>query len=161
MPLYIVFIDLLKVFSLVSRKRLFQLLMKIGWHSLPQLLSIITSFHEKMQNVVSYDDEASGSFTIQSGVKEIAKLCKRICDNSQLALFTKLKVFQTCVLSSLLYDNETWMTYTRNESHLKSFYLHCLQCILSITWTYKFTNSALLEQVDSWSMHLLLWQSHL
>ena len=68
MPLYIAFIDLTKAFDLVSRKGLFQLLKKIGWP--PQLHSIIVSFHENMQGVVSLEGEISEPFTIRSGVKQ-------------------------------------------------------------------------------------------
>ncbi|CAH1277284.1 CYP3A43, partial [Branchiostoma lanceolatum] len=67
-PLYIAFIDLTKAFDLVSRRGLFQLLQKIGCP--PQLLSIIISFHEDMQGVVSYDGETSEPFAIRSGVKQ-------------------------------------------------------------------------------------------
>lgn len=51
---------------------------------------------------------------------------------SQLASCIKLKVFQTCVLSTLFYSNKIW-TYVRQENCLESFYLCCLQHILNTT----------------------------
>ncbi len=54
--------------------------------------------------------------------------------NNQLMVNTKLKVYQACVLSSLLYGSETWSTYIRQENRLESFHLCCLLGILSITW---------------------------
>lgn len=40
-----------------------------------------------------------------------------------------LKVYQTCVLSTLLYGSKSWTTYARQETQLKTFHLHCLQHI--------------------------------
>lgn len=71
----------------------------------------------------------------------IVKLNKRVWNNSQLTLCTKLKVFQTCVLSTLLYGSETWTIYVRQENHLESFHLCCLRHIHDIT--------AVLEQASS------------
>ena len=67
-PLYIAFIDLTKVFDLVSRDGLFKLPPKIGCP--PGLLNIIRSFHEGMQGTVQYDGNYSKPFEILSGVKQ-------------------------------------------------------------------------------------------
>ena len=64
-PLYI---DLTKAFDLVSRNGLFDLLKKIGCP--PKLLSLLISFHADMKGKVRYDGSSSGSFPINSGVKQ-------------------------------------------------------------------------------------------
>ena len=64
-PFYLAFIDLTKVFDLVSRTGLFKLLEKIGCQ--PKLLSIIASFHVNMHD---FDGEISEHFKIDSGVKQ-------------------------------------------------------------------------------------------
>lgn len=46
MPLYVAFIDLTKVFDLVSREGLLRILPKIG--CLPKLQTLIESFHRHM-----------------------------------------------------------------------------------------------------------------
>ena len=56
-PLFIAFIDLAKVFDLVSRRGLFNLLEKIGCP--PKLLSVISSFHNNMKGTVNYDRATS------------------------------------------------------------------------------------------------------
>ena len=86
----------------------------------------------------------------------MAKLSKRVWGNNQLTQNTKLKVYQACVLSSLLYGSESWTTYARQENRLESFHLRCLRRILGITWKDRVTNTAVLEQAGSLSMHLLL-----
>ena len=91
----------------------------------------------------------------------MAQLSKRVWGNNQLTLNTKLKVYQACVLSSLLYGSESWTTYARQESRLESFHIRCLRRILGITWQDRVTNTAVLEKADSLSMHLMLCQRRL
>lgn len=91
----------------------------------------------------------------------MAGLSKRVWSNNQLTLNTKLKVYQACVLSTLLYGSEAWTTYARQEDRLESFHLRCLRRILGITWQDKITNTAVLEQASSLSIHLLLCQRRL
>ena len=88
----------------------------------------------------------------------MGKLNKRVWSNNQLTENTKLKVYQACVLSTLLYSSESWTTYARQENRLESFHLRCLRRILGITWQDKITNTAVLEKAGSLSMHLMLCQ---
>ena len=41
----------------------------------------------------------------------MARLAKRVWDNPMLTTNTKLKVYQACVLSTLLYGSEAWSLY--------------------------------------------------
>ncbi|XDV13285.1 hypothetical protein PO909_001723 [Leuciscus waleckii] len=68
MPLYVSFIDLTKAFNLVSRSGLFRLLHKIGCP--PQLLAVVTSFHDNMHSTICFNGATSESFPISSGVKQ-------------------------------------------------------------------------------------------
>ena len=63
----------------------------------------------------------------------MAKLNKRVWQDVGLTMNTILKVYQACVTSILLYESETWTSYARQETKLKSFHLHCLRRILDIT----------------------------
>lgn len=78
--------------------------------------------------------------------KRIAKFSKKLWDNSH----QKLKVFQTHVSFA------AGKPYIKEENH----YLCCLRYILSITWSDKVSNTAMLEKADSGNMHLLLWRNH-
>ena len=75
-PLYLALIDLTKVFDLVSRSGLFKLFEKIGCP--PKLLSISASFHVNMHSFVSFDEEISEPFKIDSGVKQGCDLVPRL-----------------------------------------------------------------------------------
>ena len=48
------------------------------------------------------------------------RLNKRVCSNKLLTTNTKVRVYQACVLSTLLYSSETWTTYARQENRLNS-----------------------------------------
>ena len=105
---------------------------------------------------LSLDTEISKRIAKAAAV--MGKLNKRVWGNNQLTENTKLKVYQACVLSTLLYSSESWTTYARQENRLESFHLRCLRRILGITWQDKITNTAVLEKAGSLSMHLMLCQ---
>ena len=68
MPLYIAFIDLSNAFDLVSQSGLFILLQKISCP--PHLLPVITVFHDKMHNTVSFNGATSEAFPVSIVVKQ-------------------------------------------------------------------------------------------
>ena len=50
----------------------------------------------------------------------MARLAKRVWDNSMLTTHTKMRVYQACVLGTLLYSSEAWTLYFRQERRLNS-----------------------------------------
>ncbi|PIK50910.1 putative cytohesin-3-like [Apostichopus japonicus] len=74
----------------------------------------------------------------------MSKLQKRVLEN--LTLNTKMKVYQACVLSTLLYGSETWTTHAKHQKKLNVFHMRCLRKILGITWEDKVTNSEVLSK---------------
>ena len=53
---------------------------------------------------------------IDKAAGRMAKLDSRVSNNSKLTENTKLRVYQACVLSSLLYGNETWTLSTAGKA---------------------------------------------
>lgn len=90
----------------------------------------------------------------------LSKLNKKVWENNNISLNTKLRVYQACVLNSSS-SSETWTTYARQENRLNSFHLRCLRRILGINWEDKITNTSVLEQTNSHSMYLLITQRRL
>ena len=82
----------------------------------------------------------------------MARLAKRVWDNSMLTTNTKMKVYQACVLSTRLYGSEAWTLYSRQEHRLNAFHLRCLRRLLGITWQERVPNSAVLAQAKRPSM---------
>lgn len=70
-------------------------------------------------------------------------------------------MYNTCVLSTLLYGSETWTSYARQECRLNSFHLCCLQRTLGISWQDRVHNNDVLERASIPSMLALLFQRRL
>ena len=68
LDLYMVFVDLTKVFDTISRDGLWQILRKIGCHDLS--VDIIRSFHEGMVARVQDQGQTSESFSVTNGTKQ-------------------------------------------------------------------------------------------
>ena len=68
MPLYIAFNYITQAFELVSRNGLFKVLPKIG--CLPEMQSMIESFHSDTKGKVQFNGRSSEPFEIRSGVKQ-------------------------------------------------------------------------------------------
>ena len=88
----------------------------------------------------------------------MAKLKERVWQKINLTMNNRLKVYQTCVTSILLYGSETWTPYTKQEAKLDSFHLRCLKRILGITWQERIPNTNVLEKAKRLSIHALLSQ---
>ena len=62
----------------------------------------------------------------------MARLTKRVWSNAMLTTNTKMRVYQACVVSILLYGSESWTLYSRQERRLNTFHMRCLRKILGI-----------------------------
>ncbi len=56
----------------------------------------------------------------------MSKLDKRVWRNGQLTVATKMRVYQACVLSTLLYGSEAWTTYIKFPRTTTQHLLHTL-----------------------------------
>ena len=91
----------------------------------------------------------------------LALLRKRIWDNTMLTISKKMKVYQACVLSTLLYSSKTWTLYSCQERRLNTFHPRCLRRILGITWQDYVSNKDVVAQAGLPSMFALLNQRRL
>ena len=79
---------------------------------------------------------------------------------------TKLRIYQSCVLSTLLYSLECWRMTERDLSKLASFHTANLRKILRIFWPQKISNNQLLKQTKQEDIRTLVnrrrwrWISH-
>ena len=91
----------------------------------------------------------------------MAKLSKRVWQNRMITENTKVRVYQACILSTLLYGSESWTTYMRQERRLHAFHMRCLKRILGITWQDKIPHSTILIRAKISSIFSLLSQRRL
>jgi len=59
---------------------------------------------------------------------------------------TKLRIFKSCVISTLLYGAEMWRVTSTDMERLDIFHRKCLRRILGIFWPYTISNCELYER---------------
>ncbi|KAI8519654.1 hypothetical protein Bbelb_029110 [Branchiostoma belcheri] len=91
----------------------------------------------------------------------MSKLNKRVWENRNLTMNTKLKVYQACVLSTLLYGSETWTTYAKQEAKLNAYHMRCLRRILGIKWQDKVSNTEVLDRSKSRTLFAMISERRL
>ncbi|XP_067902230.1 transmembrane protein 138 isoform X1 [Heterodontus francisci] len=91
----------------------------------------------------------------------MSRLAKRVWENGALTWNTKVRVYQACVLSTLLYGSEAWTMYVSQERRLNSFHLRCFRRILGIRWQDCISNTQVLEAASIPSIYTLLSQRRL
>jgi hypothetical protein len=71
-----------------------------------------------------------------------------------LSIKTKLRIFNACVKSVLLYGCETWYVTRNIERKLQSFINRCLRSILRIWWPKIISNEDLWKLTESGDINL-------
>jgi len=64
----------------------------------------------------------------------------RVWRQRNLSLVTKLRLYESCVLSVLLYCAETWTLLKADVNRLQAFHMHSLRRLLGIRWFDHITN---------------------
>ena len=130
----------------------------IGDHSL-EVVNNFTYLGSCISSNLSLDSELN--VRIGKAATTMTRLAKRVWDNSLLTINTKVKVYQACVLSTLLYGSETWTLYSRQERRLHVFHMRCLRRLLGITWQDHIANLVVLSRAGLPSMYAMLTQRRL
>ena len=90
-----------------------------------------------------------------------------IWDRSGIRLDTKLKVYRSVVLPTLLYACETWTVYQRHAKRLDHFHTSCLRKLLKIKWQDRIPDTEVMKRAGMQSVHTLLklaqlrWTGHI
>ena len=121
----------------------------IGNHTL-EVVDKFTYLGSTISSNLSLDAELNTR--IGKAMTVMARLAKRVWDNTMLTVNTKMRVYQACVLSTLLYGSESWTLYSRQERRLNAFHLRCLRRLLGITWQDRVTNTNILAMAGMPSM---------
>ena len=98
---------------------------------------------------------------IAKAAAAMAKLNQRVWTNHSLTENTRIRIYQACVLSTLLYGSESLTTYARHEHKLNSCHLRWLRRILQIKWQDMVSNTEVLERANMRSMHVILCERRL
>ena len=132
-----------------------------------QLLNAVDKFTylgSTLSRHVVIDEEVN--LRIAKASTAFGRLRKTVWERDGLSLETKLKVYRSAVLTSLLYASETWTVYSRHAKQLNRFHLNCLRKLLHIKWQDKIPDTEVLQRAELPSVHTLLrkaqvrWAGH-
>eukprot|EP00795_Rhopilema_esculentum_P017617 gene17618-9257_t len=85
-----------------------------------------------------------------------SKLEERVWKKRNLIINTKMQIYKTCALSTLLYGSESWTIYSKEEPKLNSFHLRHLRRILGIHWEDRIHSTEVLKRANSTSIQSML-----
>ena len=130
-------------------------------------LAVVPSFRY-LGSILSEDTTIDNE--VQNRIKQAAaafgRLRRRVFQNKNLHLSTKVSVYQAICITTLLYSCEAWVTYSRHIRALEQFHIRCLQRILGITWRDRVPHSEILAKTNCRSIeatitqHQLRWLGH-
>ena len=110
------------------------------------------------------DDEVNAR--IVKARAAFGRLRGSIWDRSAIRFDTKLNVYRSVVLPTLLYACETWTVYQRHAKRLNHFHTSCLRKLLKIKWQDRIPDIEVLKRAGMQSVHTLLklaqlrWTGH-
>ncbi|KAL6464878.1 hypothetical protein MHYP_G00271950 [Metynnis hypsauchen] len=131
-----------------------QLSVAPSFRYLGSILSDDNSIDNEVQNRIH---QASAAF---------GRLRRRVFQNKNLHLRTKVCVYQAVCITTLLYSCEAWVTYSRHIKAMEHFHICCLQRILGITWRDRVPHTEILRKSGCISIeatiiqHQLRWLGH-
>ena len=124
-----------------------------------QVVDRFTYLGSTLSRVVHIDDEVNARIAKTSAV--FSRPRGSIWDRSGIRLDTKLKVYRSVVLPTLLYACETWTVYQRHSKRLNHFHTSCLRKRLKIMWQDRVPDTEVLKRAGMPSVHTLLKLAHL
>ena len=86
---------------------------------------------------------------------------KRAWKNEKHRIKTKALIYQTSVLSTLLYGSETWALYAGQEKRLNSFHMKCLRNISKVKGQDRIPNTEMLKRAYIQSLYPIMRSWHL
>ena len=124
-----------------------------------QVVDKLTYLGSTLSRVVHKNNEVSARIAKASAA--FGQLRESILNRSGIRLDTKLKVYRSVVLPTLLYALETWTAYQRHAKGLKYFHTSCLRKILKIKWQDRIPDTEVLKRAGMQSIDTLLKLAHL
>ena len=111
------------------------------------------------------DDEITSRISKASA--SFGRLHHRLWSDRGIRLSTKIGVYRTVVLTTLLYGSESWTWYRRHVKKLDQFHLRCLRKICGISWKDRIPNTTVLKRCEIEGIEAVLikgqlrWAGHL
>ena len=129
-----------------------------------QVVDKFTYLGSTLSRVVHIKDEVNARIAKASAA--FGRLQGSIWNPSGIRLDTKLKVYRSVVLPTLLYACETWTVYQRHDQRLNHFYTSCPRKLLQIKWQDRNSDTEVLKRAGMQNVQTLLklaqlrWTGH-
>ena len=124
-----------------------------------QVVDKFTYLGSTLSRVVHIDDEVNARIAKASAA--FGRLRGNIWDQSGIRLDTKLKVYRSVLLPTILFVCETWTVYQRHAKRLNHFHTSCLRKLLKINWQDRIPDTEALKRAEMQSVHTLLKMAQL
>ena len=98
---------------------------------------------------------------IQKASQAFGRLRIKVLQHKSISLSTKLKVYNTIVLPSLLYGCETWTLYRRHLRKLEQFHTRSLHSIMWICRQDRASNQEVLQRASTTSIETMVLKAQL
>ena len=130
-------------------------------------LSVVDKFvylGSTLNRVCTLDDEIT--HRLKRASVAFGSLEHRLWAQRGITMETKLKVYNACVLTALLYGCETWVVYRPHLRQLERFQQQCLRRIIGVHWEMRISDVEVLEKCHCESIeatilkHRLRWAGH-
>ena len=116
-----------------------------------------TSSFTYLGSIVTPDGGTEKDIQARLGKARVAfQKLRNLWKSSNISKNTKIKIFNSCVLSVLLYGAESWRIIEKDLNKLSTFHNTCLRKILKIFWPNKITNTELHRRTGSSDMQGIL-----
>jgi hypothetical protein len=80
--------------------------------------------------------------------RNIFRMMNNVLKSTKYSINTKLKLYMSCVLSTLLFSSECWRMTEKNLSKISAFHTRNLRIILHIFWPNTISNQQLLARTN-------------
>ena len=124
-----------------------------------QVVDKFTYLGSTLSSAGNIDDQVSARIAKASAA--FGRLRRIIWDQSGIRLDTKLKLYRSVVLPTLLYACETPPVYKRHAKRLNHFHTSCRRKLLKTKWQERVPDTEVLKRAGMQSVHTLLKFAHL
>ena len=117
----------------------------------------VTDCFTYLGSVVRNDGGAADDIKSRLGkARNAFIMLNKVWRSSIYSIQTKLKMYTSCVLSTLLYGSECWRMTEHDLMKLSTFHTKSLRRILRIFWPHTISNKGLLEQCGQMSIGTII-----
>ena len=104
-----------------------------------EVLQQFTYLGSTISDNLSLDVEINKS--IRKAATTLGRLTSRVWEKPKLTTPTKMALYYTYIVITILYRSKIWTTYAKQEQKVNSFHMQCLCRIFGISWRDKVPNA--------------------